>query len=78
MPDTWPGLFEVLAPYRGRSACESTETVNRAEAGGGAARSVARTRPPQEPTRIARRLPIDRLGQVCWADKQKGKTAGRG
>ena len=31
-----------------------TETVHRAEAGGGAARSAARTRPPPEPTRHGR------------------------
>ena len=54
MPDTLSVLFEVHAPWRGKSSCESTETVNRAEAGGGAARSAARTRPPQEPTRHGR------------------------
>jgi hypothetical protein len=79
MPDTLSVLFEVHAPWRGKSSCESTETVNRAEAGGGAARSAARTRPPQEPTRHGRgACRLTGSGRSVGRKNEKDKPQGGG
>ncbi|TQM89737.1 hypothetical protein BD293_4418 [Roseinatronobacter monicus] len=65
-------MYSAEQSGRGRSPTHGPERdCHGVRSPTGAARSEARTRVGDLTTRLARRLPLDRLDQVCWADKKK-------
>ncbi len=68
-------MFPAEQSGRGRSPTHGPDMdCQRIGAGGWCGpQAKPRTRPPAETTRCARRLSVDRPGQVCWADQSNGK-----